>query len=168
MTAYRKAWPSVTFVAGGEPVAWERARVGRAAGTGKVVHFTGPRTAGWENTVGWAARNAMVGRQPLIGPLFAMLTFRLAVPVKFSKRMSQRAYRGEIHPGVRPDIDNYTKAVLDACNGIVWKDDGQVVGLLAVKAYWPEPGCLVEVVPMEAAEEFIGINLARGSHVAAV
>lgn len=168
MLGTRKALSSVTFVVPGEPAAWERARVGRAAGTNKVVHFTGPKTAGWEHTVGWMARNAMVGRQKLEGPLFAMLTFRLAVPVKFSGRMRERAYRGEVHPAVRPDIDNYSKAILDACNEILWKDDGQVVGLLAVKAYWPEPGCLVEVVPMEAAEEFIGLNLARGSHVAAV
>ena len=27
------------------------------------------------------------------------------------------------------DIDNLTKAVLDACNGILWKDDSQIVEL---------------------------------------
>jgi Holliday junction resolvase RusA-like endonuclease len=28
--------------------------------------------------------------------------------------------------GGRGDADNYAKAVLDACNGVLWKDDGQV------------------------------------------
>jgi Holliday junction resolvase RusA-like endonuclease len=31
------------------------------------------------------------------------------------------------HP--KPDVDNYAKAVLDAMNGIVFKDDSHVVGL---------------------------------------
>ena len=158
---FRAASAAVRFLVNGEPVAWERARVGRAAGSGKVVHFTGARTASWETAVGYFARAAMRGRAQLVGPLFVMLTFRLPTPAKFSKVMRERAWRGEVHPGVRPDVDNYSKAVLDACNDIVWKDDGQVVGLLAVKAYWPEPGCCIEVVPMEAAEEFIGLNLQR-------
>jgi Holliday junction resolvase RusA-like endonuclease len=38
-------------------------------------------------------------------------------------------------PSVRPDLDNYVKAVLDAANGILWKDDGQIVELNAYKRY---------------------------------
>ena len=29
-----------------------------------------------------------------------------------------------------PDVDNLAKAVLDACNGLLWADDGQVVELV--------------------------------------
>jgi Holliday junction resolvase RusA-like endonuclease len=39
------------------------------------------------------------------------------------------------HPSVRPDLDNFVKAVLDAANGILWKDDGQIVELYAFKRY---------------------------------
>lgn len=28
-----------------------------------------------------------------------------------------------------PDVDNYAKAILDACNGFVWVDDKQIVAL---------------------------------------
>ena len=35
----------------------------------------------------------------------------------------------------RTDLDNYVKAVLDACNGIVYHDDRQVTNLVASKRY---------------------------------
>lgn len=35
----------------------------------------------------------------------------------------------------RPDIDNLVKAVTDALNGILWKDDSQIVSLSAEKRY---------------------------------
>jgi len=37
----------------------------------------------------------------------------------------------------RPDIDNVAKAVMDALNGICWKDDGQVCRLVATKHICP-------------------------------
>lgn len=39
---------------------------------------------------------------------------------------------------VRPDLDNYLKAILDAGNGVIFKDDGQVVELCIKKQYAPE------------------------------
>ena len=35
----------------------------------------------------------------------------------------------------KPDIDNMLKALYDACNGIVWRDDSQIVQVTAEKAY---------------------------------
>lgn len=35
----------------------------------------------------------------------------------------------------RPDVDNYAKSILDLCNGIVWKDDAQII-LLEVNKEW--------------------------------
>ena len=36
---------------------------------------------------------------------------------------------------IRCDIDNLIKAVLDALNGVVWKDDDQIIHLVAYKNY---------------------------------
>lgn len=44
------------------------------------------------------------------------------------------------YPSIRPDVDNYAKAVLDAMNGIVFKDDGQIISLTVSKAYHTTPG----------------------------
>jgi Holliday junction resolvase RusA-like endonuclease len=35
----------------------------------------------------------------------------------------------------RPDIDNYIKSVLDLCNGVLWKDDSQIVSIEAEKRW---------------------------------
>ena len=54
---------------------------------------------------------------------------------------------GEIWPCKRPDADNMLKAVLDGCNGVVWKDDCQVVQLYATKVYGSTPMTTVKVGP---------------------
>jgi Holliday junction resolvase RusA-like endonuclease len=35
----------------------------------------------------------------------------------------------------KPDLDNMLKALKDACNGIVWRDDAQIVDVKASKEY---------------------------------
>jgi len=37
----------------------------------------------------------------------------------------------------KPDVDNLTKPILDALNGVVWEDDGQVAHLRVGKYYCP-------------------------------
>jgi len=36
------------------------------------------------------------------------------------------------------DVDNYSKIILDACNGMVWKDDGQIEELNIRRSYDPK------------------------------
>lgn len=64
-------------------------------------------------------------------PLEAMLEFRIPRPIRMEK--------GRTLPVVRPDLDNYVKAVKDALNGICYHDDSQIVDLIARKRY-VEPG----------------------------
>jgi Holliday junction resolvase RusA-like endonuclease len=65
--------------------------------------------------------------------------------------------RGGCYPTGRPDIDNTLKLLLDACNGIVWLDDAQVVEV-AVSKLWASRGRLhvmvdaVETVRVEQPE----------------
>lgn len=35
----------------------------------------------------------------------------------------------------KPDVDNYTKSVLDALNGIFWSDDSNIIDLHVMKAW---------------------------------
>lgn len=35
---------------------------------------------------------------------------------------------------LRGDIDNYIKTILDALNGVAWRDDSQVVKVTGIKA----------------------------------
>ena len=47
----------------------------------------------------------------------------------------------------RPDLDNFLKAVLDACNGIVFFDDAQITEINARKIYGIAPKTVLTVTP---------------------
>lgn len=41
----------------------------------------------------------------------------------------------QTHHTKKPDLDNVLKSLFDSLNGIVWKDDSQVINVLASKEY---------------------------------
>ena len=83
---------------------------------------------------------------PLEGPLAVFAHFILTKPPSaIRKRSNKRPY-----PMVKPDLDNYAKAVLDALNGVFWGDDGQITSLHLQKHYGEpgeEPGIEIVVEP---------------------
>lgn len=46
----------------------------------------------------------------------------------------------------RPDVDNLTKFVMDALNGIYWKDDSQIHSITVEKKYSDIPRTEIEIV----------------------
>lgn len=62
-------------------------------------------------------------------------------------------------PAKRPDVDKWSRQVLDAMTGVVYADDGQVVSLLAVKEYAEgddPPRTEVEVTVLE--QQTVGVQ----------
>jgi Holliday junction resolvase RusA-like endonuclease len=59
------------------------------------------------------------------------------------------------YPTITPDLDNYLKLVQDALNGLVWRDDAQVVHSDANKIYcnekYPRAGYDIKVKVREVA-----------------
>ena len=135
----------IEFFVPGAPVGKGRPRAARR-GAG-VVMFTPDKTAGYEALVAAAASNAMRAEAgPLFtGPLEAVLEMRIPIPASWSKAHKAAALAGIELPTSRPDIDNVAKAILDACNGVVFRDDAQVVMLVATKAFSDEPGVRVVI-----------------------
>ena len=135
----------IEFFVPGAPVGKGRPRAARR-GTG-VVMFTPEKTAGYEALVAAAASNAMRAEAgPLFtGPLEAVLEMRIPIPASWSKAHKAAALAGAELPTSKPDIDNVSKAILDACNGVVFRDDAQVVMLVATKAFSDEPGVRVVI-----------------------
>lgn len=70
----------------------------------------------------------------------------------FSKRNKALAESGMLRPTTKPDADNYAKGPLDAMKGIIWKDDGQVVDLIARKYYSSEPRIEITVRTLEGQQ----------------
>lgn len=92
--------------------------------------FEPARMTEYKRKVQLAARVAMEGKQPLS----AALSCRLRFFRKF-KTTSRRF----------GDCDNLAKAVLDACNGIVFLDDAQIVSLTTEKIQSEKPRVEMEV-----------------------
>lgn len=61
----------------------------------------------------------------------------------------------------RADLDNYAKAILDAMNGIAYKDDRQVVSLTVVDLGFKEPHRPGGVVTVEARPEPVRRSLGK-------
>lgn len=111
------------------PVPKARARVLKSGRS-----YTPRKTKLFERQVGlFARRYAPI--TPLDVPLKLSLRFILVRP-----KSSKRAL-----PSVKPDIDNYIKAVKDALNGIIWSDDSRICEVHAVKEYGASPRIDVEV-----------------------
>jgi len=63
----------------------------------------------------------------------------LPVPKSFNKRMTELCLSGSERPKSKPDLDNVAKAILDALNGVVYKDDSQICELFVKKMYCTKP-----------------------------
>lgn len=82
----------------------------------------------------------MEGRAQLQGPTRVAIRVFMQTPQAIAKHKAKgpMAEDGSLRPLTKPDLDNFTK-VIDALNGIVWRDDSQVVELLVEKFYSVRP-----------------------------
>lgn len=108
--------------------------------------FTDAKTRAYEAALGLAAKVAMAGRPMLEGPLHVHLTAFLPIPQSWSLGKQNMAIQGAIKPTSKPDADNLLKGC-DAFNGIVWKDDAQIVEATVEKRYSTSPSLVVIARP---------------------
>ena len=135
----------ITVIYNGTPQAKGRARFGRGHA------YTPQATVDYQHALGWHAKARMGGRKPITTPVTFKALFELSAPSSWSKARRAAAIAHKIHPAVKPDLDNYVKAALDAINGIVVVDDAQVVEISARKVYGVNPKTIVTVAPLSGA-----------------
>ena len=128
----------ITFSVDGIPVAKGRPRFARMGNF--VRTYTPEKTATWEDTVRQTAIKAMGPTEILETPVTMALYFRLPMPQSWSKNRKEAALKGLEAPTKKPDWDNLGKAVSDALNGVVYKDDSLVVSAHVKKVYSAVPG----------------------------
>ena len=126
----------------GDPVGKGRPRFVRSTG----VAFTPAKTRSYEAALRYAAQEAMGDRPLFEGPVRVVLVAAFAVPKSFSKAKRIDALTGAMFPTVKPDADNLIKN-LDALNGVVFRDDKQVVWADIRKVYATKPELTIEVSP---------------------
>ena len=119
----------------GPPRGKGRPRFVRA--TGRT--YTDPATENYEGMVRQAGADAMGGRRPLEGPVWVLLEIVFPVPASWSLKKQAAALRRDLWPTGRPDADNTLKLFGDGLNGILWRDDAQIVKSEIVKRYGERP-----------------------------
>ena len=135
--------PVEFFVPMPKPVGKARARV-TSRGT-----FTPAATKAAERKVQAYAKGALrfLGLdRPLEGQLMASIDLNYPIPASWSQKRRLDALSGSTRPTVRPDADNAAKLVLDACNGLIYRDDAQIVSLRVEKWYVHDHDAGVRVV----------------------
>lgn len=127
--------PPFTIILPVIPIGKERARV-TSRGT-----YTPDRTRHATDEIKWLLA---LGKAPRFeGAIDLNVTFTILKPKSSAKRAA---------PTVKPDIDNMVKLFCDAANGILWKDDAQVVRLMAKKVYGGSPSIEITVRSLTTLE----------------
>lgn len=137
----------VSFVVPGEAVGKGRPKIGRVGGHARM--FTPTKTANYESLIAVVAHEAMQGRELIAGPVLLEMKIFVSVAASWSKKKTAEALQGLVMPTKKPDADNVLKAICDGINGIVFKDDVQVVNVSMSKRFGETPGVLVRVIPLE-------------------
>lgn len=87
------------------------------------------------------------------GAIFVAMTFYMRAPQSISKSNTKRPRTNQelekMFVEKKSDIDNLAKAVLDASNGILFKDDGQIAVMSAQKLYSLEPRIEIVIERLE-------------------
>lgn len=126
----------------GTPIAKGRPRM--------VAHghpYTPERTRDAEQSLALFFKQAC--RKPLEGPLELIVAFSFHYPRSWPKAQREAVENGEEpwHVG-KPDLDNLVKLVKDAGNGILWRDDAQIVTIEACKVYGVEAETTINLRPL--------------------
>jgi Holliday junction resolvase RusA-like endonuclease len=84
---------------------------------------------------------------PIQSPVKIIWISFIYPPLKtWTQKKKRELEAGLVYKETRPDIDNLLKNLWDACNGLVWIDDGQIVELNKVNKLFGEiPMTIMEI-----------------------
>jgi Holliday junction resolvase RusA-like endonuclease len=123
----------VTFKVDADPVGKQRARYAKRGNF--VQTYTPDKTRNYESLIKEAAIEAMGSSEPLETPVTLYLYIRAPIPKSLPKKRIEACLNGLEKPIKKPDASNVLKSVEDAMNGVVYKDDSQIVNIHVSKVY---------------------------------
>lgn len=139
----------VHFHIDGEAVAKGRPKFSQMGGF--VRTYTPKKTIDYESRVRATAKAAMGPTDLLETAVGVYLYIRLPIPASYSKKRKEACLSGREKPIKKNgDIDNLAKSILDGMNGVIYKDDCQIVSLHVTKVYASGSG--VDVLVREELE----------------
>lgn len=78
-------------------------------------------------------------------PLRVTFSYRMPIIKSDTEAIKNAKEWGLKLPSHKPDIDNLVKMTADLCNGILWRDDAQIVELTASQIYSKNPCTIIEI-----------------------
>lgn len=134
----------VSFTVYGQPAPAGSKTVGHAKSGRAFVRDSSKRSRPWKSDVAQAAGIAVRGAPLLEGPLELVLRFYVPRP---KGHFGARGLRpsAPVYPIVKPDVLKLARAVEDACTGVIWRDDAQIVREVLTKEYGEPARCVVNV-----------------------
>lgn len=129
----------------GKPQGKQRAKVSTFGGFARA--YTPEETVSYENRIILSFKQALNGGETPFWdkPLEISITAHHAIPKSFSKKKHAQALTGKVRPQTKPDIDNVVKVVCDALNSVAYRDDTQVIRVVAEKIYSDTPKLVVNL-----------------------
>jgi len=97
--------------------------------------YTPQKTADYEELIRWSYRRVSKDIFDQEEPLEVCIVAWFKPPKSTPKYKACNMLKQLIYPTKKPDIDNIAKIILDALNGVAYKDDTQVIDLKVSKRY---------------------------------
>ena len=132
----------IAFEVPGEPRGKGRPRFNRQ--TGKT--YTDSETKAYEEKIAAYYRKAHgAHRWPDSAFIAVEVIAHYPIPKSATKAIRAAMEAGTVRPSGKPDVDNVLKVVLDALNGVSYKDDSRVVFVAARKIYSNDPKLVIRI-----------------------
>lgn len=131
----------VSIIIPGDPVGKGRPRFFR----GRAV--TPAATRNYEQRISAAGKEAAAKHGMFADgqPLGMQVVARMPIPASWSERKRKQAVEQIIRPTGKPDCDNILKAAADGLNGVLYRDDAQLVDARITKIYHEEPALIITI-----------------------
>lgn len=129
----------------------------RAVRMGSGVRmYDPPKSKAYKQMVAAKVRSHMNinGIQTITEPIAVHLNFYFTPPKSYSKKRIRAIEAKEELFTKKPDADNLGKSVLDGMNGVLFKDDSQIIGLTIGKHYGHKDYVDVKVQIIENGAEY--------------
>ncbi|WP_079708105.1 RusA family crossover junction endodeoxyribonuclease [Paraliobacillus ryukyuensis] len=140
----------IKFTIPGEPVAQGRPRAGKTK-YGKTVLYDPRKSKNYKQYIKLVASQHVPHKQ-IEGQISMHLKIYRQIPKSMTKKL-RKASIDEIHrPTTKPDCSNIAKGIEDALNGMIYKDDSQIVDLHVSKFYSENPRVEVEIKVLDGVK----------------
>ena len=135
---------NIKIIHHGDPVPQQRART--AIVKGRVINYDPPKCRQYKQELAYTASFEQSFK---VEPLHLKIRIYRPIPKSFSKKKRREALEGKVLPATKPDLKNYVAGIEDALEGVVFKNDSQIISYDCAKYYGDPPRIEVEFTPIK-------------------